>query len=551
MNLIYYYREILCIFVLVCLVLCGCSTTKVKTYVPIDYSEETSITNEIKEIKLIEDSKSVKALWRSFLLVKNTDNNVDCLSLLSECVDRLTEEYNEALETKDYFKALRIYSSLKVCDAGYVKGFSKTDDELKKLIEERVTAYTSEKSVPKKISDCISGTVTILVDKGIKVTNGRGVYDMTLGSGFFISKDGYLITNYHVIADCVDPSYEGYARLYVKLAGDSDNKIPSKVIGYDSTLDLALLKVEVEAPYVFTLGSSLDLDVGDKVYAIGSPLGLERTLTSGIISAKERELLSIGKVFQIDAAVNGGNSGGPLIDEKGRVQAIVFAGMVNYEGLNFAIPVEYLKTILPLLYDGGSRDQSWIGCYGKTKKTSGYVSKNDGVTVNYVMPGGNANLSGIQKGDVIVGVNNISVSSLDDLDNFFIQIRPESILEFDIITGDGTRTKKIVYADKKVKNPGYEIYRRDLLAHSLYPLLGMDMVSTSQNRKEYMITEVIKGSVADDSGFSEGDPVVVSGIDFSDDKSYAYIRLSVKKKKSAYFDYTMGLQVSTDGPYYF
>lgn len=104
-----------------------------------------------------------------------------------------------------------------------------------------------------------------------------------------------------------------------------------------------------KAPYVFELGSSSDLSVGDRVFAIGSPLGLDKTLTSGIISSDDRHLFSAGFVFQIDAAVNSGNSGGPLIDEKGRVQAVVFAGVMNYQGLNFAIPVEYLRYDLPFL----------------------------------------------------------------------------------------------------------------------------------------------------------------------------------------------------------
>ena len=97
------------------------------------------------------------------------------------------------------------------------------------------------------------------------------------------------------------------------------------------------------------MGSSSDLEIGDKISAIGTPVGLEGTLTSGIISSFDRKLLALGNVFQIDAAVNSGNSGGPLIDKNLKVQAIVFAGMLQLQGLNFAIPVEYLKQELGIL----------------------------------------------------------------------------------------------------------------------------------------------------------------------------------------------------------
>ena len=185
--------------------------------------------------------------------------------------------------------------------------------------------------------------VTIWVDRGVTVKNGAGYADIIIGSGFFIDERGYIVTNHHVIDSMVNPKYEGYVRLYIKLLDDNLTKIPAKVVGYDSLLDLALLKVEITPEYVLDLGSSDDLEIGDKISAIGTPVGLEGTLTSGIISSFDRKLLSLGNVFQIDAAVNSGNSGGPLIDKNLKVQAIVFAGMLQLQGLNFAIPVEYLK----------------------------------------------------------------------------------------------------------------------------------------------------------------------------------------------------------------
>jgi S1-C subfamily serine protease len=166
------------------------------------------------------------------------------------------------------------------------------------------------------------------------------------GSGIIIGKNEEMLliaTNYHVIESEVDPEYEGYSRLYIKTSEDSETKIPAKVVGYDSVMDLALLKTEITPKYVFQLGSSENLEIGDQIYAIGSPLGLEKTITSGIISTTDRKITTMGTVMQIDASVNAGNSGGPAVSKEGLVQGVVFAGIEGSQGLNFAIPVEYLK----------------------------------------------------------------------------------------------------------------------------------------------------------------------------------------------------------------
>jgi len=501
-----------------CVVFNGCkSVQKVKEYQNIDYSENDAVLREVDNIISLKETDSVKALWKCYLLMGNTENKDDYQFLYQDCIDKVKELYKNALDEKNYLDAKRFYSSIKACDNSFVLDLDKNEIEIDLLIKEKIEALQNNyDNTNKKVSSCIEGTVTVLVDKGIRVKNGKGFSDMSLGSGFFISKDGYIITNHHVIADCVDPTYEGYTKLYVKLAGDPDTKIPAKVIGYDSVVDLALLKVEVDAPYVFTLGSSLDLDVGDKVYAIGSPLGLERTLTSGIISATDRELFTAGKVFQIDAAVNNGNSGGPLIDERGRVQAIVFAGIIDYEGLNFAIPVEYLKNELPILYNGGKREQPWIGCFGKTRRLAGSAAKNQGLNVGYIMPGGSGCLSGISENDTIIEVNGNKITSLDDFQNFMMSQLCDSIINVVVEDEEGNLEDKKVYLERRPDNPGYEIYRRDIIGNAMYPMTGIAMVPTTENRKEYKITSILKGSSGDEYGFSEGDPVYFMGIDFTD-----------------------------------
>ncbi|MBR0124148.1 MAG: serine protease [Treponema sp.] len=322
----------------------GSKKDKVQLYEPVNYSKNDAVEYEIKTIRELPESDCVKAFWRAGILRENVSGNQKVQTLYNDMMQKVVDAYNKSLSEQKYLDSLGYYESLKAMNYPRLSQLAKSDSQLRSLINSKVPGLGNAK--PQKsmsLSSTINGTVTVFVDKGVKVEKGVGRPDAMLGSGFFISSDGYIITNHHVISSCVDPKYEGFARCYIKLAEDPDTRIPAKIVGWDSTIDLALLKAEVRAPYVFTLGSSSDLNVGDKVYAIGSPLGLDRTLTSGIISAKDRELFTSGKVFQIDAAVNSGNSGGPLIDSQARVQAIVFAGVQNYQGLNFAIPVEYLR----------------------------------------------------------------------------------------------------------------------------------------------------------------------------------------------------------------
>jgi S1-C subfamily serine protease len=535
----------------------GCASVKDHdaVYTPIDYTAEDAVASEIERITQLPEDDCVKALWRAALLVQNAKNSESARAIFTQCEGKVVAAYTKALTDKSYLDALRFYKSLEACKYEGIAALEKDESSLTALAQENVPGLGTVQntvSEPAKVSSYIKGTVTVLVDKGIKVEKGMGFADAVLGSGFFISKDGYIVTNNHVIADCVDPKYEGFTRLYIKLAEDPDTRIPAKVIGYDAMLDLALLKAEVDAPYVFTLGSSSSLDVGDKVYAIGSPLGLERTLTSGIVSAVDRKLFTAGNVFQIDAAVNSGNSGGPLIDDQGRVQAIVFAGVQNYQGLNFAIPIEYLKYELPVLYNGGKREHAWIGSYGRTKKLPGSGTKNEGLTVQYVMPGGSASLAGLASGDVITSFCGKPISCLEDLQNTFMQLKAGMIASVAVTDQDGVESSHLVYLDKRPDEPGYEIYKHDVIALSFLPILGMELVPVStESKRKYSVVTVLKGSIADDTGFSEHDPVDVLKVEFDEKKTAAYIELFTKKRKTGYMDLSIGLTAPMDSPYYF
>ena len=545
----------LCLLALV-LGLSSCAGSKkdqVQLYEPVNYSKNDAVEYEIKSIRELPENECVKAFWRAGILKDNVSGNSKVLSLYNDMSQKVVDAYNKSLSEKKYLDSLRYYESLKAMSYPKLSSLSKTDSQLRSLINSNVPGLGN--TSPKKnvsLSSTINGTVTVFVDKGVKVEKGVGRPDAMLGSGFFISSDGYIITNHHVINDCVDPKYEGFARCYIKLAEDPDTRIPAKIVGWDSTIDLALLKAEVKAPYVFTLGSSSDLNVGDKVYAIGSPLGLDRTLTSGIISAKDRELFTSGKVFQVDAAVNSGNSGGPLIDSQARVQAIVFAGVQNYQGLNFAIPVEYLRYELPILAAGGKRRHPWTGAFGKTKRLPGSGTKNEGLSVMYTMPGSPANLAGLEVGQTIIAVDGTRVSSLDDLQYYFMQRKAGSIVRITTLSEEGLRKEHRVYLNVRPDSPGYEVYTHDLISGALVPILGTELVrASSRDKREYTISRLIKGSIADVSGFSEGDPVKILSTQVSADKSAISITLYARKRKNGFLDVGLGLAAPLDSPYYF
>ena len=298
---------------------CGTIKGGSEIFVPVDYSEERAVDIEIDLVEKLSTENKIKSLWRAKILYDKISSNKKCKQIFEQTTKICVESCIRAIDEEKYFDALGYYLSLEAAGYSEFNSIPKSKAELETLAYKNVPGGSVPSVSNASVSDMIKGTVTVFVDKGIKIQRGIGYADAVLGSGFFISKDGYIVTNHHVIADMVDKKYEGFSRLYIKLAEDPDTRVPAKVVGYDKTLDLALLKTEIDAPYVFALGSSSDLSVGDKVYAIGSPLGLEKTLTSGIISSTDRQLFTAGTVFQVDAAINSGNSGGPLIDEKGRV----------------------------------------------------------------------------------------------------------------------------------------------------------------------------------------------------------------------------------------
>ena len=250
--------------------------------------------------------------------------------------------------------------------------------------------------------------------------------------------------------------------------------------------------------------------------------------------------------MQIDAALNQGNSGGPIIDRAGNVQGIAFAGMVDYEGLNFAIPVEYLKQELPFMYAGGEFNHSWIGCFGRTKRNGG---KKLGAEIQYVMPGSPARLSGLKKDQVITSVNGEQINSVEDLQGYFRSTTPGTIVKLEF---EEDEKPLFVYLTKRNGEPAREIYESDLIENTFLPLFGMQLIPASTtSRNTYKIDYVIEGSEADELQFSENDPLTIKDLKVDKNDKYILVQIVTKRHKKNLFDVTMVMGTSFDGPNYF
>jgi S1-C subfamily serine protease len=234
------------------------------------------------------------------------------------------------------------------------------------------------------------------------------------GSGFLIDTEGHIVTNNHVV--------EGSDKVEVKL-GSSDTTYDAEVVGADPATDVALLKVDAPADslHPLALGDSSKVEVGEPVVAIGNPFGLDRTVTSGIVSALQRQIqapngFSISHVIQTDAAINPGNSGGPLIDSSGRViginSQIQTGGGEGNVGIGFAVPINTAREVVRQLEEHGEVKHAYLGISGGSitpdLARALKLPVDEGVLVNEVVKGGPADEAGLQGGDTSATIEGAS-----------------------------------------------------------------------------------------------------------------------------------------------
>jgi len=263
----------------------------------------------------------------------------------------------------------------------------------------------------------------------LRGSRGRGEGS---GSGILFTPDGFLLTNHHVI--------QGNGRVRVRLNDGRD--LPGRVVGADPWTDLAVVQADADGLPHAALGDSARLRVGQLVVAIGSPFGFDSTVTAGVVSALGRTLRSItghlvDNVIQTDAALNPGNSGGPLVDSHGQVIGINTAIIRPAQGICFSIPVNMAKHILPQLMQHGRVVRGYLGLHGRNVPLAQRVlrqwelTQNSAVEVVAVEPDGPADQAGILEGDFLISLGERPTASVDDLHKLLTELPvgvPSSLL---------------------------------------------------------------------------------------------------------------------------
>ena len=333
-----------------------------------------------------------------------------------------------------------------------------------------------------------------------------------LGSGFIISSDGYIVTNNHVV--------EGADKITVNLNGGKGKGLQAKVIGTDADTDLALLKVEGRRDLpVLEFGNSDAMEVGDWVLAIGNPLGLNNTVTAGILSAKGRDLHSgpYDNFLQTDASINPGNSGGPLINMKGEVIGINTAIMANGQGLGFAIPSSLASRIIDDLRSGKKVSRGWLGVsiqdVSEDMAKALGIKETRGAIIGKVMPGEPADRAGLQAGDVITSIDGEPVGSASEATRKIAALRPGAEARVQILRNGEEKTLRVKLGERDATrasaspNARGEQVELGVNLRSLTPE-DADQLQLPNGTKGLVVLSVTPGSRAEAAGLRSGDVII-------------------------------------------
>jgi len=339
-----------------------------------------------------------------------------------------------------------------------------------------------------------------------------------LGSGFVVDHNGYILTNNHVVENAI--------RIQVTLPGDK-TQYTAKLIGTDPELDLAVLKIDAGKQLApIHIGNSDAIEVGDWAVAIGSPFGLDQTMTAGIISAKGRDLgerdHQLQRFLQTDAAINRGNSGGPLLNINGEVIGIntmIVSGSGNFEGIGFALPINLAVNSYNQIIKSGKVSRGAIGIQFAREENASLLKAygaSSGVFVQQVTPGGPAAKAGMLASDIIVGINGQSVKDGDQLVQTISAAQPGNTVELKVLR-DGKPVEVSVKigdrAELVADNGSAKESDEGGEAETTHARLGVNVQNLTDSDREQMglkaggvvIASVEPGSFAEDIGLQKGD----------------------------------------------
>jgi serine protease Do len=339
-----------------------------------------------------------------------------------------------------------------------------------------------------------------------------------LGSGFIISPDGYIVTNNHVIDKALD----------IKVTLDDGTELPAKLIGADPKSDLAVVKIETKKPLAtVTWGDSDTLQLGDQILAIGNPFGIGTTVTAGIVSARGRDLHSgpYDDFIQIDAPINHGNSGGPLVDHDGHVVGIntaIYSPNGGSVGVGFAIPSDQARQVVAKLMKDGSIDHGFIGVQIQpvTADIADAIGlgKAEGALVAGVNDNTPAAKAGVETGDVITALGGKPISSPRDLSRMVADLAPGSKEELTVWRQGTPKDLRLTIGENSEDQQQASSEGKSGPAAHKIPNIGVGLADiTAEVRqalnlpakeKGAVIASVAPGKPAADAGLREGDIIV-------------------------------------------
>lgn len=329
--------------------------------------------------------------------------------------------------------------------------------------------------------------------------------DIVRGSGFLISKDGYILTNSHVV--------ENGEKINVTLYGGK--KIEAKLVGVDPKSDLAVIKIEGNSYEFLKLGNSDQLEIGEFVMAIGNPFGLDATVTLGVVSAKSRNDLHIADFedfIQTDAAINPGNSGGPLIDADGEVIGIntaIVSGSGGYIGIGFAVPSSMAKRITMQLIKTGEVVRGYIGVsmqqIDENLAASFKLSGTEGALAAEVVKGSPAEKAGLKQGDIIIAYDGNKIENISAFRNNISMLPPGSQVKLTIIRDGKEQTLDVTISSypESSKAAAKEISSKlGFTVEELTPDLSSRLGYGDD--KGVVVTKIVPGSLVELSGVKPG-----------------------------------------------